>query len=73
MLKDDRELNDWLRKTIDRLSQPDSREQMEQPPPPRYDDPGVQRRIADLIGRIALEPERERSKRHAATLGRRKN
>ena len=54
------DLTQWLRKTIKRLSQADTPANEELLARPAFDDPAVQRRIGELIGKIALEPKHKR-------------
>ena len=59
----DEEFRRWLRETIDRLRRREP--SAEEIPHLRFDDPGVQRRIANLISEIAEKPGRERTPHRA--------
>ena len=61
----DHDFRHWLRDTIGRLNRHETTVLEDSIAHPRYDDPDVQRRIVDLINRIAEEPKRKRADQSA--------
>lgn len=59
----DRDFQRYLRRTIGRLKRRETIEGEDAPARRPFEDRDVQKRIAALIGRIAEEPRRDRSRR----------
>lgn len=57
----DHDFREWLRHTIGRLNRHETTVLEDSIARPRYDDPDVERRIVNLINRIAEEPKRKRA------------
>jgi hypothetical protein len=58
----DQDFRNWLRGTIAKMRHHEMSEQDETLARPRFDDPGVQARIAHLIGAIAEKPRPHRNR-----------